>query len=196
MRFDDHRRVDGSSVRLDGDALSLTLTRTKTTGADRQVCFRHVVASGKAYLKHDDWLAKGHAIWEEWSTAGGDYGLMRCGHDGQPIQRELTYDEYVGNMRRILANLRFDAWLADGSYEAGTIGYTYALFCTAHSWRSFVPNVAAALGAPYSVLDFFGAWRQKGGSVYARALSMKSLSLQEVQAKHLRESNGDCLGGR
>ncbi len=62
---------------------------------------------------------------------------------------------------------------------------------SAHSWRAFLPSAAAALHAPPHLLDALGAWRPKGGAVYARTICQQALEVQRAVAERIRSVPDD-----
>ncbi len=182
LRFDDHRGLDPASIVVDASGLRGLLTRTKTTGPDKQVTVRELHVGRNAYLAHDGWLVTGWELWRHWNDFKRDYFLLpRSTADGM-LHREITYEEYVGSMRRVISNL-------GGDGDLTTMGDDLAMTFTAHSWRSFLPSAASALGAPSSLLDSLGAWRAKGGEVYARTHSMRAGRVQVVVAESVKNAD-------
>ncbi len=182
LRFDDHRGLHPASPHLHDNILSFRLTRTKTTGADKGLQERFVSVSVKAYLTEPRWLEMGLELWAEHAGLERDYFLLARGIEGGVIHREVSYEEYVGTMRRVLAGLR----VCDDEGNTECLGTDFAMCYTAHSWRSFLPSGAARMGAPQQVLDALGTWRPKGGAVYARTLAARTTLIQERVAEELR----------
>ncbi len=182
LRFDDHRGLHPSSPHLHDDVLSFRLTRTKTTGADKGLQERFVNVSVKSYLTESRWLEVGLELWSEHAGLERDYFLLARGIGGGVVHREISYEEYMGTMRRVLAGLR----VCDDEGYLECLGIDFAMCYTAHSWRSFLPSGAARMGAPQQVLDALGTWRPKGGAVYARTLAARATLIQERIAEELR----------
>ena len=69
LRFDDHRGLIPSTLRLVGGSLRGTLARTKTTGAGkkREELYLHV--DNECFLLHGDWLPVGLALWQSIGVA-------------------------------------------------------------------------------------------------------------------------------
>ncbi len=182
LRFDDHRGLHPASPHLHNNVLDFRLTRTKTTGADKGLQERFVSVSVKAYLSEPRWIEVGLELWTEYVGMERDYFLLARGINGGVVHREVSYEEYVGTMRRVLAGLRVSD--AEGNPEC--LGTDFAMCYSAHSWRSFLPSGAARMGAPQQVLDALGTWRPKGGAVYARTLAARATLIQERVAEELR----------
>ncbi len=182
MRFDDHRGLDPASIVVDTAGLRGLLTRTKTTGPDKQVTVRELHVDRSSYVTRDGWLEAGWELWRHWNDFKRDYFLLpRSTADGM-LHREITYEEYVGGMRRVISKLGGDGDLAE-------LGEDLAMTFTAHSWRASLPSAASALGAPSSLLDSLGAWRAKGGEVYARTHTRRAGRVQVAVAKAIRSAD-------
>ncbi len=184
-RFDDHRGLDPSTITIREGALFGVMTRTKTTGSDKTVKVREFHVGAESYVFRRGWLTAGWSLWEDWGELRRDYFLLSRSADGGVRHRELGYEEYIGGMRRIISNLTYDI----ESHEQ--LGVHFAMVMSAHSWRAFLPSAAAALHAPPHLLDALGAWRPKGGAVYARTIGLQALEVQRAVAERVRAVSDD-----
>ena len=75
MRFDDHRGLIPSTIRLVAGSLRGTLVRTKTSGAGkrREELYLHIDAG--AFFFHKSWISVGRRLWEDLGT-NRDYFLL------------------------------------------------------------------------------------------------------------------------
>ena len=117
MRYDDVQGADWRTLRMDSQALSLTLVRTKTTGAGKRTLQLPVHVRRQASLTGKDWLAEGLALWQH-----PDFSLERDffwplpepGYD-RPSARMATYPEAAAFGRAVLRQLQVPRWTkADG----------------------------------------------------------------------------------
>ena len=65
LRFGDHEGLKPSTLRLSEGNLRGELTRTKTTGPDKQVASRAFVVAAGCYLLEPSWLEEGLRLWDE-----------------------------------------------------------------------------------------------------------------------------------
>ncbi len=184
-RFDDHRGLDPSTITIRDGALCGVMTRTKTTGSDKTVKVREFHIGAESYLHHREWLTTGWSLWSDWGEMRRDYFLLSRAPGGGARHRELGYEEYIGGIRRIIAGLTF------GTDSHEVLGAHFAMVMSAHSWRAFLPSAAAALHAPPHLLDALGAWRPKGGAVYARTIGLQALEVQRAVAERVRSAADD-----
>ena len=68
MRFDDHRGLVPSRVRILRNGLRGTLVRTKISGLGKSREELEVVVDSGAFIFESSWLAVGWALWEELGT--------------------------------------------------------------------------------------------------------------------------------
>ncbi len=140
MRFDDRRGLAPSSVAVCGDGMNLELVRTKTTGADKAVRRRTCLVGEDTWLVEPNWNAVGWQPWQSAAPIRRGYLLTQQGPEGVAVPREMSYIECSGRTRAVLAELSGE----DGSQ----LGVDAAVHWRPRAWRSFVPSVAVALGAP------------------------------------------------
>ena len=100
------------------------------------------------------------------------------GDDGRCIGRELTYGEHMGRHRGLLARLVTD--------EGTELGEVTASFLSPHSYRTFLPSAAAAIGAPLEWTQWLAAWNAKGSEVYVRTSGQRTAVLQAPVARIVR----------
>ncbi len=190
LRYDDHRGLAPEGVHETEEGLDLVLTRTKTTGADKSVLRRDCVIVRDAWIREPGWLRVGWSLWKERAPSRRDYFLVQFGAECETVNREMSYVEYAGRMRGILAEL--------GDGEAGVLGADAAMHWRPHSWRSFLPSVATALGASSDTLRWLSAWRAKAAESYVRTSKVKTVQIQTTTAQLLRLHLGktDPVGER
>ncbi len=190
LRHDDHRGMSPSAVAEAADGLDFVLDRTKTTGEDKPVKSRRCVVSNRAWLREPHWLAVGWKLWQDHAPRQRDFFLTQSRPDGTAIYRSLGYVEYAGLSRGIIANL------LDADGEA--LGTDIAPYWRPHSWRSFVPSMAAALGATSDDIRWLSAWRAQSAEAYVRTSRAKTLLVQNNVAQLLRLHSGgaDPVGER
>ncbi len=140
MRFDDRRGLAPSSVAVCGDRMNLELVRTKTTGADKAVRRPTCLVGEDTWLVEPNWNAVGWQPWQSAAPIRRGYLLTQQGPEGVAVPREMSYIECSGRTRAVLAELSGE----DGSQ----LGVDAAVHWRPRAWRSFVPSVAVALGAP------------------------------------------------
>ena len=186
LRFDDHRGFIPSRALLDDTGFSVELVRTKTTGAGKHQQSRTVHVSSDAYLGEPDWMPVGYAAFIGLGFVNRDYALVCRGGDSTILEREITYEEYIGHLRRITSGVIVKTGI--GSPEnRKPFGEVLGGVLTAHSWRSFLPSAALGVGATQADLDSLGSWRPKGGMVYARQSERRASELQSKVATMLRK---------
>ena len=197
LRFDDHRGVHPVRMILNESGLTFDLERTKTTGSGKAQQCRTVHVDPEAFVSEADWLAVGFSSFLSMGFVNRDYALVCKGVRETIIQREISYEEYVGHLRRIASQIELGTnrlvtvpRIVD---DERTFGSALSGLLTAHSWRAFLPTAASGLGAAQSDLDALGSWRPKGGMVYVRQNSARALKYQKAVATSLRNGVADFL---
>ena len=105
LRFDDHRGLVPSEMRLVNGALRAILTRTKTTGHDKSVEAVPVHIAKEAYLNHPDWLTVGFKLWEA-IPGDRDFFLVLPGLDRDfTLRIEATYADAMAMSRALFTSL-------------------------------------------------------------------------------------------
>ncbi len=178
LRFDDHRGLSPTRITVKEDGVDLELTRTKTTGADKAVRKRTCVIGRDAWLVEPEWCTTGWSLWQAVAPCPRDYLLTQLGPDNRAVYREMGYVEYSGRMRAVISQLP----CGDGL----PMGADVSVYWRPHSWRSFVPSAAVALGAPEDALRWLSAWRTQAAEAYVRTSRVKTLHTQSMVAKLLR----------
>ncbi len=182
LRFDDHRGIVSGGVTTDGLGLNVVMMRTKTTGHDKAVQSKPGFVSWSAWIAEPNWLQVGWDLWCSQAPWERDYLLVVPTADGGCRPRELKYAEYTGRMRGIIANLDVPGH--------GTAGGSVASYWQPHSWRSFLPSVLEAVGAPSGSLGWLSAWRPRSGEAYVRTQKEKTRIMQATVARILRAHLG------
>ncbi len=183
-RFDDHRGLAPRDVVCTDGDVDLTFRRSKTTGEDKPVRLRRTAISKDAWLFEPRWLGTGLELWNELAPRARDYFLIQWGLAGTPCYREQSYVEYAGRMRGLLASFADE----DGS----PLGAEWATYLRPHSWRSFLPSVTVALGAPSEELKWISAWKARGSDSYVRTSRARTLVTQTMVARLLKLQLGEA----
>ncbi len=173
LRFDDHRGWITGPLQTDANGWMWDLVRTKTTGRGKSSELRPVALSTEAYTQHKDWFETGLAVLKQVSPGERDYLLTipPASGDSQAVPREIGYEEYMSRMRGMLSNVRLND---------DHMGKALSELYSAHSWRSFMPSAAAAIGYTAEYVNTLGTWSVKGGEVYNR---MAKERVRQVQSK-------------
>ena len=77
MRFSDHRGLKPTDVHVTGNSMSAKLTRSKTTGDDKDVAFRMVHIASCCFLVSPSWLSTGWFLLKVWQTSQGIFYSQR-----------------------------------------------------------------------------------------------------------------------
>ena len=182
---------------LSESGLIFDLERTKTTGSGKAQQCRTVHVDPEAFLSEADWLAVGFASFLSLGFINRDYALVCKGVQETILEREISYEEYVGHMRRITAQIELGTnrvvTVPREAMDIRVFGSALSGLLTAHSWRAFLPTAASGLGAAQHDLDALGSWRPKGGMVYVRQSSSRALKYQKTVATSLRSGVADFL---
>ncbi len=175
---------------MDELGLHLTMSRTKTTGADKTVQERRGFVAWEAWVADNAWLKTGWDLWEQEAPWSRDYYLVVPSREGGCVPRELPYAEYAGRMRSLIASIPVDGY--------GPAGAHVATYWQPHSWRAFLPSAMSAVGAPATSLGWLAAWSPKGGAVYVRTQRERTRLVQLTVARILRAHMGgdDPVGER
>ena len=198
LRFDDHRGMHPARMVMSENGLIFDLERTKTTGSGKAQQCRTVHLGTEAFVSDADWLVVGYSAFMGLGFVNRDYALVCKGVQEEILEREVTYEEYVGHLRRITAEIsvgtnRFCVTVPRVAESERVFGAALAGLLTAHSWRSFLPTAASGLDATQSDLDALGCWRPKGGMVYVRQSCTRALKYQEAVATRLRGGDAGFL---
>ncbi len=190
LRYDDHRGMSPSAIAEAPDGLDFQLDRTKTTGEDKPVKSRRCVVSSRAWISEPQWLTVGWRLWKDFAPRQRDYFLTQTRRDESVFYRSLGYVEYAGLSRGVIANLP--------DSDGNLLGTDLAPYWRPHSWRSFVPSMATALGAPADDIRWLSAWRAQSAEAYVRTSRTKTLQIQNHVAQLLRLHAGgaDPVGER
>ncbi len=188
LRFDDHRGLVINEIKEVQGGWNFMLLRSKTTGPDKAVQVRPGVVARGAYIRQQGWCEVGLRLWAAAAPGARDYALCAPGPDGGCLLRELGYAEYAGRIRGVLAKMRADS--------AVTLGADVASFLSPHSFRAFLPSVAASIGAPPQWLGWISGWKAKGAETYVRTSRQRTAVLQTVAARVARDflNGGDPFG--
>jgi len=106
LRFDDHRGLSPSAIRMTARGLEAVLSRTKTTGPGKRVSELPLIVGYESYLREPAWLATGWELWKSQAPYVRDYFLVKpaaCLDATLPI--ELSYEQSSRLSRAVLAGL-------------------------------------------------------------------------------------------
>ncbi len=182
LRFDDHRGWPSGQLVADGGGWDIGLERTKTTGRGKKVEVRPLTVAKASWLKCENWFETGYRLLQAEAPFPRDYLLPVPGSSATFKPRELRYEEFVGRTRWIL----FGLIVADE-----VVGEDVAMSITAHSWRSFLPSAATAIGISKDLIDSLPAWGAQGGEGYVRTARQRSRFVQTAVARAAREHSAD-----
>ena len=88
MRFDEHRGLMPSSLRIQNGSLRGTLVRTKISGSGRKKESFYMFVASSAWLVNEQWLPVGLGLWLGWGTER-DYFPMLPSPD---LQRYVAHE--------------------------------------------------------------------------------------------------------
>ena len=102
LRFDDHRGLLPSSLRLVAGSLRGTLVRSKTTGAGkrREELYLHV--DRMAYILESSWLEVGWRLWQRCGTARDYFLLLPTADFTGVIELEASYTDSQACSRALM----------------------------------------------------------------------------------------------
>ncbi len=188
LRFDDHRGLAPKSLVKDGNGWRFSLSRSKTTGPDKRVETRPGVLDDDCYVDEASWMKMGMDLWQEAAPYDRDFFLCAPSPVGGCRCRELTYSEFTGRMRGLIARLEDD--------HGEKLGPHVAMFWTPHSFRAFLPSAAAAINIESSELSWLAGWCAKSVETYVHTSVVKTSAIQRRVADVARGRLGreDPLG--
>ena len=163
LRISDLEGLDPQRLLLGSRGLRGVLTRTKTTGPDKQVRETPIFVSRRISLTGYDWLKAGYDLWEAFGHKNRDYFVFCAGANLEKPQFKYASVEKVAMyIRQIFLQLgavvkpRFQAWRhKDETCMLDPVGM---LYWTGHSMRHFLPTVAAAVDIGKEQRDYVGRW--------------------------------------
>ena len=139
MRFDDHRGLLPSSVKVANGRLTATLVRTKTSGVGKKREELYICVSAHAYMREESWLAVGWDLWER-------VGIERDFFMGLPtpsLDGMLNIEAQYADERAMSRALMSQALAPDGSPLLFVPGaYDFWLD---HSDRAFLTSAVGCL---------------------------------------------------
>ncbi len=183
LRFDDHRGWPSGQLVEDDGGWDIGLGRTKTTGRGKKVEVRPLTVSKSSWLKCANWFKTGYQLLQAEAPFPRDYLLPVPGSSVTFKPRELRYEEFVGRTRWILSGLMVNNEV---------LGEEVAMGITAHSWRSFSPSAATAIGISKDMIDSLPAWGAQGGrATLARPGSAAATSRLQL---HVQRENIQQIG--
>ncbi len=182
LRFDDHRGWPSGQLVADDGGWDIGLQRTKTTGRGKKVEVRPLTIAKESWLKREDWFTTGYRLLQAEAPFPRDYLLPVPGSSTTFKPRELRYEEFVGRTRWVLSGLLI---------SDEVLGEEAAMGITAHSWRSFLPSAAAAIGISKELIDSLPAWGAQGGEGYVRTARQRSRFVQTAVARAARRHSAE-----
>ena len=109
MRFSDHRGLKPSDVQVTGNTMLAKLTRSKTTGDDKDVAFRMVHISSCCYLISPSWLRTSWTVLKSIADFPRDFLLPALASNCNGcLRKELRYDIGSAMQNRVLSSLQFN----------------------------------------------------------------------------------------
>ena len=188
LRFDDHKGVDPKSLVVQPMGWMLGISKTKTTGPDKEVKSRPLIISRGAYLLNKDWFSEGWELMKTSSDMAREFLLCEPCVEQICNNAALGYVEYAGRFRSILSQVRDE--------DGHQLGPDFAMYFTPHSMRPFLISASVALGAPRDGLKWLQGWNAKGGESYIRTCAVETARIQDVVAHAVRRSAAkeDLLG--
>ena len=170
MRFSDHRGLNPADITVQGNSLVPRLTRSKTTGDDKDVAFRLVHVSDCCFFVSPSWLCTGWSLLKSLADFPRDF-LLPAPCQGC-LTQELRFDIGFSMQQRVLASLRIGT--------AAPFSKSVVPFWTPHSARSFLPSATAALGVQREQRDYLGGWSAKGSDRYSRVALKMIANVQKM----------------
>ena len=184
MRFSDHRGPKPSDVQVTGNTMSAKLTRSKTTGDDKDVAFRMVHISSCCYLVSPSWLSTGWTLLKSIADFPRDFmSPAPSSNCNGCLRKELRHDIGSAMQNRVLLSLQFNG--------QSSLTRSTASFWTPHSARSFLPSATAALGVPKDQRDNLGRWSAQGSDSYTRVAPRMITNLQKLVIRARQGSSED-----
>ena len=191
LRFDDHRGLVPSEMRLVDGSLRAVLTRTKTTGHDKNVEALPVHVAKDAYLHHPGWLTVGFKLWEA-TPADRDFFLLLPDATREATLRiEATYADAMAMNRAMFASMSVIK-VAEGEIvekdcerlmDPATIP-----FWTEHSPRPTLPSWVNCLGVfPSDWPELLGRWGATGAENYVRTHRQRVHKMQSAVAQAFKD---------
>ena len=188
LRWDDLQHVEPSSLRLDEFCLSLTISRSKTTGPGRRTRLVRAYAHRLANFSGKDWMLTGYELWTQapFSFARSYFVPLPAPGYEEPIHRMAQYSDAAALGRHVLRALKVPVWTDSVGWEEGhnllVPGFASCLW-SEHSERHWLPSMAAACGISKSRRDFVGRWSIGHGSQdYVLTARQAVLGVQEEVA--------------
>ena len=173
LRFSDHRGLKPTDITVKGNSLAARLTRSKTTGDDKDVAFRMVHIADCCFFSSPSWLSTGWSLLNSLADFPRDFLLPAPASNCQGcLRHELRYDIGFSMQQRVLTALHFGT--------TALLSRSVAAFWTPHSARSFLPSATAALGVPKEQRDYLGGWSAQGSDRYTRVAERMITNLQRM----------------
>jgi len=185
LRFDDHRGLSPSVIRMTERGLEAVLSRTKTTGPGKRVSELPLIVGFEAYLREPAWLTTGWELWKYQAPYVRDYFLVKpaaCLNATLPI--ELSYEQSSRLSRAVLAGLPRESDVLQ------TLGEPVVGLFTQHSARCWLSSMAALVQVPEADLSYLGRWSPTTAKGYVRTAIEVVSRVQSVVARRLRADLG------
>ena len=105
----DHRGLKPSDVQVTGNTMPAKLTRSKTTGDDKDVAFRMVHISSCCYLVSPSWLSTGWTLLKSIADFPRDFLLPApASNCNSCLRKEQRYDIGSAMQNRVLSSLQLN----------------------------------------------------------------------------------------
>ena len=180
MRFDDGNGLNPDSLIARARGVFGTLSRTKTSGADKGLTTLPIYVSNEAYVDKD-WLTVGLDIWKNELNFPRDYFLVLPNLDySHHCGKRARYSDAQYLSKQLLSGLK------DESGDALLIPQAVG-FWTEHSDRTGLDSWLGALSVGADKRRFVGRWAAKGSEdTYVRTAVRIVENCQRLAAKHAK----------
>eukprot|EP00971_Amphidinium_carterae_P236388 4691285-Amphidinium_carterae.1 len=188
LRFDDHRGLQPSSMRMDSGGIHGTITRSKTTGPGKRISALPLFVSMDAWLVEPGWLKTG---WELWQDLNDNRDFFLCMPGPDLVSARLVETTYKDALP--MSRLAFGRLSGAGGARLQLIP-DVATFWTEHSDRATLPSWAAATGMfATEWVDMLGRWAPSRSETYVRTHRVRVQAIQQQVAMAVRNKESRLL---
>ena len=186
LRFSDHRGLRPQDIKITNNTLDAVLSRSKTTGDDKNVTSCPVHVENCCFFLNPSWITIGWDILRSIAPFVRDYLLPT------PTDNYMSCKQQV--MRYELGYALQHRVLSVATCGAGRLfKYPITQHWTLHLGGCFMPSATAVLNYEKSHRDFLGRWSAKGSDVYARVARVRVANLQRAVVSSLQSSSPDPI---
>jgi len=181
LRYDCHTHIDPAEIRFYEGRLTVTLRKSKTTGANKRVSELPIIVSEHAYIRDPGWCEKGFELLRSIAPYRRDYLLPAPSRNWSGTLKKLaTYEIAAAAGHALLSDLR------RSNDDSRLVPNEVVPFFTEHSERATAPSLLATLGVQKSERDLLGRWCPEGSDTYMRTYRTVVSKLQQKMAVALR----------